>query len=125
MRDWIIKISVTVAAMFAPAAPMILTVLALCLVDLITGIWAARKRGESITSAGISRTVVKLLVYETAILLAWITQLHLTGDAVPVAKIVASLVGITELLSCLENINTISGTNLLKTIIEKLGSKNQ
>jgi hypothetical protein len=125
LKNWAIKLSLTILAIFAPAGPMVLTVGALCIVDLVTGILAARKRGEAITSAGIGRTVSKLLVYEGAVLLAFLTQQYLTGPAVPCAQIVASLVGLTELTSCLENINELSGKDLLKSIIKKISSKNE
>ena len=119
------KLLITVLAIFAPAKAMVLTTLSLCLVDLITGVLAARKRGETITSAGLGRTITKLAVYETAVLLAFLTQQYLTGPNVPCAQIVASLIGLTELTSCMENMNSISGTDVLKSVIDKLSSKNK
>lgn len=117
--------SLALIAVFAPAQAMIFTSMALVLIDLVTGVWAAKKRGEIITSSGLSRTVAKLLVYESAILLAFVTQTYLTGNTIPVANIVAGFVGITELLSCLENLNGISGTDLLKSLLEKLANKSK
>jgi phage-related holin len=115
-------LALAILAVFAPAQAMILSSVALVVMDLITGVAAARKRSETITSAGLSRTVAKLLVYETAILLAFLTQTYLTGATIPVANIVAGFVGITELLSCMENLNDISGNNLLKALLEKLSN---
>lgn len=125
MKGTALKLLVVLASVFAPAGPMLGTALALILIDLVTGVIAAKKQGLPITSAGIGRSVVKLLVYESAIALAFLVQKYMTGDAVPAASIVSGLVGMTELLSCLENINIISGGDLLKSIIAKLGSKNQ
>lgn len=125
MKAWAIKLALASLAVFAPAGPMLLTALALCLVDLITGVMAAYKQKVPITSAGLGRTVVKLFVYESAIALAFIVQRYMTGDSIACASIVSGLVGLTELLSCLENINIIGGGDLLKSIISKLGSKNQ
>lgn len=125
MKQILINAALAVTAVFMPAKAMFLTCLALVIVDLITGLSAARKRKEPITSSGIRRTVTKLLVYELAIALAYLTQKYLTGDSIPTANIVAGLIGITELVSCLENLNAISGQKLLKTIIDKLGSTNQ
>lgn len=116
---------IAVIAVFAPAKAMILSSLALIVVDLITGIMASRKQQIPITSAGIRRTVSKLFVYEAAILLAFLAQQYLLGEVIPAASIVSGIIGITELTSCLENINIISGQNLLKSIIDKLGSVNK
>jgi predicted transcriptional regulator len=101
------------------------TALVLILADLATGVMAARKRKEKITSAGIRRTVSKILVYETAIALAFLAQTYMTGETVPVCNIVTGLIGMTEFLSVLENLNSISGKNLLKTMIDKVGSDNK
>ena len=120
MKNYLLALSTTLSAIFAPAKGMLVTALVLILIDLVTGIAAARKRKESINSAGIGRTVVKLMVYEISIALAFLTQTYLTGPNIPCASIVASLVGTTELLSCLENINEISGGQLLKQILDKI-----
>lgn len=119
------SISIAIIAVFAPAKAMILASLALIAIDLVTGLLAARKQEIPITSAGIRRTISKLVVYEVAILIAFIAQTYLLGNTIPAANIVAGLVGITELTSCLENLNIISGTNLLKSAIDKLGSANK
>lgn len=111
-------------AVFAPAKGMVLTALVLVIMDMITGILASRKLKQPITSAGIGRSIVKTLVYEAAILLAFLTQQYLTGPEVPVSNIVAGLIGLTELKSVMENLNTVSGGSLLSSIIDKLGSRN-
>lgn len=122
MKNWIVAATIALQAVFEPAKSMLLTVLVLIVVDLVSGILAARKRGESIRSAGIGRTVVKLLIYEVSIALAFLTETYLTGPEIPCAKVVASLIGTTELLSVLENLNTLSNGDLLKSIIDKISS---
>lgn len=109
-----------ILAVFAPAQAMVLTSMSLVLVDLCTGLLAARHRKDKITSSGLRRTVIKLFIYEAAILLAFLTQTYLTGPGIPVSNIVAGFIGITELLSCMENMNEISGNKLLQTLIDKL-----
>lgn len=122
MKNFLLALTTSLSAIFAPAKGMLLTALLLIVVDLVTGILAARKRKETINSMGIGRTVVKLVVYELAIGLAFLTQTYLTGPGIPCASIVASLVGTTELLSCMENINELSGGQLLKAILDKLST---
>lgn len=110
-------------AVFAPLKPVLLAVFGMVLLDFITGVLASKKRGESITSSGFKRTVIKLFIFEVAIMSAFITELYLTGDLAPIQKIVTCFVGLTEMTSITENLNDLSGGSLLKALIEKLVSK--
>ena len=125
MKQFLIKIGITLVAIFSPAKQVLATVLALMVVDLITGILASRKQGIPISSAALGRTIVKSFVYLSAICLAFLVQQYLTTDAIPCMHIVASFIGLTELLSCLENLNIIGGGDLLKKLIDNLSSKNK
>lgn len=116
---------VSALAIFAPIQAALATVLALIIVDMITGVIAAHKRGESITSAGLRRSVSKLIIYELTLALCYLAEHYLIADALPVMKLVSGMIGLIELTSILENLNSISGTDLLKAIIQKLGSSNQ
>lgn len=109
---------------FAPVKAAMLTALALILVDLITGIIASIKKKEKVTSAAFGRTIVKTLVYQIAIMLGFLTEKFLTGDLVPVSKIITSYIGLTELTSVIENLNVISGGSLMQVLVNKLGSVN-
>jgi hypothetical protein len=111
-------------AVFAPAKGIVLTSFALVLIDLVTGIWAAKKRGEPITSQGLRRTLTKLAVYESALLIAFLAEQYLISDLLPVSKIVSSYIGVVELKSVLENVNDIGGNDLLKALINKLNGPN-
>lgn len=125
MKDTVMKMAVIVMAVLAPIKGALITCAVLVFIDLITGIWASKISGTPITSAGIRRTVSKVFIYEAAIILAFFTEQYLLGPDIPALKIVTGMIGMTELLSCLENINTISGQNLLKVLIDKLGSDNK
>lgn len=124
MKPYLIHLLLATVAVFAPAQGMLTTALLLIVIDLITGILASKKQGKKINSSGLQRTIVKLLVYEISIMLAFLTETYLLNHSIPVSNIVAGFVGITELKSCLENLNVISGGDLLKQIVDKLGSKN-
>jgi len=124
MKQWVFNLILAILSVFAPAKSMILSGLSLVLIDLMTGILASRKQGIKITSSGLQRTIVKLAVYEIAIMLAFLVQHYMVAE-IPVANIVSSFVGITELKSCLENIDILSGGDFLKSIIERLGSSNK
>lgn len=107
-------------ALFAPIKAAAIVALALVIADLITGVIAAYKRGEPITSTNLKRTVVKLFVYEAAILLAFLAQTYLTGTLLPVCNLATSVVGLTEMKSVLENLESISGQNLFQVLITKV-----
>lgn len=124
MKQVIAHLALALLAVFAPAKSMILSSMALVLIDLVTGLLAAKKQGIPITSAGLQRTIVKLAVYEVAIMLAFLVQHYMMAE-IPVANIASSFVGITELKSCFENLDVISGGSLLKSLISRLGSNNQ
>lgn len=119
-----IKFIVALALVFSPIRHALLTVFCLVIADMVLGTLASKKRGEPITSAGFGRTVVKLFVYSAAICFAFLTQHYLTGEIFPVLNIVNSLVGLTEIKSLIESLNELSGTNLLKVVLDKLSSAN-
>ena len=124
MKDWAVNVALALLAVFAPAQGMMITALMLVVADLITGILASKKQKKRITSAGLQRTIVKTFVYETAIILGFLTEVYLLNHSMPISNMIAGLIGLTELKSCLENIDIIGGKGLLKQVIGKLGSKN-
>lgn len=108
----------------APVKAILTIIGILVMADLVSGILAAKKRKEKITSAGIRRTVTKFFVYETAIILGFLTEHYLTGALVPITKIISGLIGMTELKSVLENMGDIQGEPIFNLLIKKLGSDN-
>lgn len=113
----------SILAIFAPIKAMLITTGIMILADLITGVIAARRRNEEITSAGLRRSITKLVVYEAALMLAYLAE-HYLSDILPFVKMASALIAVVELKSIYENLNSASGMNLLKELIDKLGSKN-
>jgi hypothetical protein len=111
-----------VVSTFAPAKAVLGTVLALVIADLITGIIASKRAGAPITSSGIKKTVLKLLVYEVAVLAAFLVQQNLTGDDLPVMHWLGSLIGLTELKSVLENLDLASGGSFFRSLTDRLSA---
>jgi uncharacterized membrane protein len=84
--------------------------------DTVTGIIAAKKRGEKITSKGLYRTSQKVVVYFCGIMIfhgAGITF----GLPSQIVYSVSFLIAFTELYSISENIKSITGVNLATTIL--------
>jgi hypothetical protein len=116
-----VAFAVSILAVFAPIEGMLGTVLILLFSDLLLGIWAAKHRGEPITSSGLKRTVIKALTYEVALMFAFLGEHYLTS-LIPFCKIIGAMISMTELLSILENMNEITNNQVLKGIVAKLQS---
>jgi hypothetical protein len=104
----------------APVHPAVITALCLPLVDLTLALISARRAGEAITSAGLKRSVAKVLMYELAIVLAFVTEQYLLSSLVPAVRVVTGLIGMTELKSCLEHLDTLGGQPLFASILKRL-----
>lgn len=124
MKDWLIKIFFVSLAALAPIRAMIVTIFVVVLVDAITGIMAAYKSGDKITSAGFRRTVSKLAIYQLALISGYLIEVHLMYDVFPIVKIISGVVGLVELTSILENCNIVYGGNLFRALLQRLGSVN-
>lgn len=121
---WLKAFSLSVLAVVAPAKSLVIASFAMVLFDCVSGILAARKRGERISSAGLRRTLSKGLVYSTAIYAAYVAEHWLLDGLLPVSKLAAGAIGIVELRSIYENLNTVAGGSLFSSLVSKLGSPN-
>ena len=124
MKEWLYKGLLVLLAVLAPITPLIISCIFLIVADLITGIIAAYKRKEKISSAEMGRSITKLVVYQLAIISAFVLEVYMLDNLIPVAKIVGGVIGMVELKSILENVSTIAGEDILKLVMNKLGSKN-
>lgn len=120
MKKIAIDLAFAALLVFAPIKATLITVMVLCTVDLVSGIWASIHKKKKITSSGLKRTVVKVLAYESVVMLGFLTETYLTGPDMPVTKILGGYIGIVELKSVMENIELISGVPVLRMIINKL-----
>jgi phage-related holin len=124
MKDWLVATAISTAAIFRPAKELIIVTILLILVDLISGVLAARKKGQKISSAGLRRTFTKFTVYLTGICLGFLVETYMLDGFIPVAKIAAGLISIVEMKSVLENLDIINGSPVFTVLIKKLGSVN-
>lgn len=123
MKEMLIKFVAAIVAVFAPVHGTMITAFLLVFVDTVTGTIAAKKRNEVITSRRMGDAVKKIALYQTAIVLAFLTEKYMLGGTLPLVNMVAGLIGFNELLSVLENLNSISGKDLLKVAIDKIKNK--
>lgn len=101
------KVVLLVLAFLAPISSIVFGMVFLVACDLITGVIAAVKKKEKITSSKLSRTISKLLVYFVTIVICHVINDHLLfgADIVPLESLVTSYIALTELKSILENLD--------------------
>lgn len=119
----LVPLVVAAIGALAPIHSILIVVGVLIMGDMILGIWAAKKRGEKISSARLRDTVSKMFIYHTVLILGFLVEKHLFNDLIPVVKLTASVIGIVEIKSVFENSGTILGRPLFKDIVERLSSK--
>jgi len=122
MKDTLLKYLASAIAFlisyFTPAFPLMLAIGFFVVADFITGVMAAKKRGEQILSKKMRPSVTKGIGYMVAILVALVFQ----NNFVPgfeVMKIVAGLIAFIEVKSLDENFRTITGKSLFKQFLNK------
>lgn len=125
MKEWLVAFGLACMAALAPIKAVLITVGILIMADAITGMYAAHKRGEELSSAAMRRTLSKFLVYQGVVITGFLLEANILDHLVPVAKIVAGAIGMVEFKSILENSNSIMNMNIFKSVIDKLGSENQ
>lgn len=106
-----------------PIKAVLITAFVLTMVDMMMGIGAAVKQGQKVTSKGMGRTLLKIFVYELALMMGFLSEKYLLDGSVPVTKLLGGLIGATELISILENADIMSGNSLFSKIIALLQSQ--
>ena len=105
-----------------PIQPFLILIVGLVFSDLFTGLAAARKRKEKVTSLGLRRTVNKMLIYFVAILCSEGMKVVFLGS-VPFTYFVAMAISAAEFKSVLENVESATGTTGLRDLASKLLNK--
>ena len=103
---------------FSPAIPLLASIGFFVFADFITGVLAARKRGEEINSKRARQTIPKGLGYMLAIMTAHVFEEHFV-QGLEVMKIVAGLIAVIEMKSLDENIKDLTGKSLFNQFVKK------
>lgn len=83
--------------------------------DWFTGVWASITRNEKITSQGLRRTVRKIVFYSLGIVLVLVVESAFFHTYYLVTTL-ALYISMVELFSNLENIGTITGSNIIGVV---------
>lgn len=108
---------------FTPIAPAILWLGFFIFVDLITGIWKARKAKEEIHSRKLSQTASKATLYFLFIICAHVIDsqfLVIQWLPAKVAQLVAGYLALVEFKSIAENISSLLGMPIWDYIKERV-----
>lgn len=109
----------TVASFFAPLPLLIFWLFMFVIIDTITGMMAAHRRGEELTSHKLKRVISKLICYMTVIILARAINFHILPFVELKGCYLASgIVCFVELFSILENMYSITGNQVFKILTQ-------
>jgi len=106
---------------FLPIKHFLIFTIFVVFADTVTGIIAAKKRGEKITSKGLYRTSQKVAVYFCGIMIFHGASITFQLPS-QITYSVSFIIAATELFSISENIKSITGTNI-GTIILRFFNK--
>jgi uncharacterized membrane protein len=96
---------------FLPIKHFLIFTIFVVFADTVTGIMAAKKRGEPITSKGLYRTSQKVVVYFVGIMIFEGAK-NTFSLPVNITYMVAFTIATTELYSISENIKSMTGVNI-------------
>lgn len=116
--SFLFKVFGLVTVVLAPIKATMFAVGFLIVVDFISGVLAASKRGDKITSNGFRHTLTKMLAYQMTILTAFIAETYLIQE-LPMVKVVVAMIALTEVKSFFENMETITGVNFWSSVLKK------
>lgn len=106
----------------SPVRAVMTAIMFLAVTDLITALWAVLKRQEKVTSVGLRKTINKILAYEIAVVLSYVVE-TVFQLGVPVVRLIAGLIAVTELKSNLENLYYITGLDYWQKIVDYMNFK--
>jgi len=126
--DYLKALSISVLSFFLPIVQLILLVGLFILCDTILGIWAAKKRGERITSRKLGNIVPKMLLYQGAVIVGYMLDHFLLGEFVNyvfnidmfITKLIAMTLIFIESVSLNENMECITGKNIFKSFTDMI-----
>jgi len=127
---WVAAFIIPALAMFAPIAVIVHAVLALIIIDNITGIMASFRRSglkfcifcastwRHIESKKLGQTITKMLAYVLLIISAFLIDQYIIqlDTSLFFTKVVSASIAFREIMSILENTEALSGKSLITLV---------
>lgn len=127
-ESWFYKnialIFAAIVTLLTPLYPTLWLVGFISIVDFLTGVLGAKSKGEEIKSNKMIRKFYSVIAYFLGILIAHVIGGYY-GDADFTVKAVVAIIAVTELQSVRENIQAITGVDILKPLIRILERKSE
>ncbi len=111
-KDYFCYFMISIFSILTPIKEVSLTLVLLIVTDFIFGITRAVKLKETITSRKMSRSIAKILFYNIVILLLYYTNIYIFETGLPLEKLGAGLICLTELRSIDESWQLLFGWSL-------------
>jgi hypothetical protein len=118
MKQYLMPMFVAAISIFTPVVPMLLTIGVLIIIDFLVGIYRAFKMNEQITSRKMGNTISKMFLYQLTIISLFLFETYILGSIMPVTKIGAALISITELKSIDESVEKMTGVGVWKKLVK-------
>ena len=114
---------VSMGSFFLPVVPLVILVGLFILGDTILGVWAAKRRGEKITSRKLGNIIPKMVLYQGAVVTAFLLDTFLLGEFIAIlfsidilfTKLVSLTLIFIEGVSIDENFTSITGKNMFSS----------
>jgi hypothetical protein len=118
MKQYLMSMFVAAISIFTPVVPMLLTIGVLIVIDFLVGIYRAFKMNEQITSRKMGNTISKMFLYQLTIISLFLFETYILMNILPVTKIGAALISITELKSIDESVEKMTGVGVWKKLVK-------
>lgn len=128
MKDFLVKAGIATLAYFSPLYEMFIVMMFFVLADLISGVVASNKRGVPRSSRRLRKSVVKLVCYISAMMLAYSAEQSFQVEWFTAHRAVGAFICAVEFISILENFAVITGhpafLKIVKWIRGKISNQN-
>ena len=114
------SIVASVIGVIAPLKAIVLIIIAAVFIDFSLAVYNAWKKGVPITSRKMYKTIPKLLIYISVILIVYYSNIYIFEVPMDLHKIVGGFILLTEFKSIDENINLILGFSLFNQLTDFL-----
>jgi len=114
------SILASIIGVIAPLKAIVFIIVAAVFIDFGLAIYNAWKKGIPITSRKMYKTIPKLLIYISVILIVYYSNIYIFEVPMDLHKIVGGFILLTEFKSIDENINLILGFSLFSQLTDLL-----
>jgi hypothetical protein len=113
LKAYLSALLLSIVGIFSPIVPLMLTVGFLIATDFVMAIYKAYKKKEKITSRKMYNTVPKIFIYNLMIISVFLLEKYIIQSGVPIEKVAASAIALTEVKSICESFYSLTGIDLM------------